>query len=149
MAERKSPVIHNINNVFITSKDKVNFRDIQKHLESKLHIFREDTKFVLVCGTHHEAQAKKDGSLGKTDMELISAFYYNFFGNLRNTCGKDDCQNCTKGKMITTPCKSSIWEQKRFKRQLIPIFTKVTTKPIDWIYLKGFINHLNFFLGEL
>lgn len=111
---------HNFNNVFITSKENINYLDVQKFMKQFLPQLEQDTKIYYVCGIHHN----HDGELGETDPSLLSSFYETMFGNLENYCGNQNCANCEGFKI--EQCTTSIWTQKRLDKELILISTMVS-----------------------
>ena len=111
---------HNVNNIFITTKDAVNYLNVQEYFKVLLPKLEDGTKIYYVCGIHHNP----DGSLGETDTTLLVSFYETNFANLENFCGNLDCENCKH--LSIKECSSSMWKEKKFEKELIMISTKVS-----------------------
>ena len=86
----ESKKFHNLNNAFITSKENINYLNIQEYMKLVLPKLEEGSKIFFICGIHHNP----DGSFGETDPTLLSSFYETNFSNLENYCGDQDCINC-------------------------------------------------------
>ena len=126
MAESDScDLFHSENNIFITSTKTINGTDLKKFFMKKLSeknvIFPKGTTFYIIAGIIHPS---KDGTLGRSDLNLSQDFYYDMIPDLKKFCGNLGCDYCNCNANKFCKCDNqTIWEKMEYKYQHVQLST--------------------------
>ena len=79
------------NDVIITSKQEISWREVFNCLADNLEEFRENTQFIVMCGMH----GSKDGKLDRADNSLVDD-YHSMFENFHDETKNPDLAKIVK-----------------------------------------------------